>query len=115
MLVCAFALILLASAAALIFGGTSGREKYAVITVAGQETARINLDAVVEAYEYQISPGCTALVEHGQISMCRADCPDKLCVARGVLSDGFAPIICLPNKVVIRIEKDAVSEYDAVS
>ncbi len=39
-------------------------------------------------------------VEHGEVCMKSADCPDKTCVKMGKLSGG-APIVCLPNRLVI--------------
>lgn len=39
-------------------------------------------------------------VEHGEVCMKSADCPDKTCVKMGKLS-GSAPIVCLPNRLVI--------------
>ena len=46
------------------------------------------------------------LVEKGQISMLEADCPDKVCVKQGAISDGARPIICLPNNVLIKLTDD---------
>lgn len=38
----------------------------------------------------------------GQISMSDAECPDKTCVKTGVLRSESIPIVCLPNKLIIR-------------
>ncbi len=43
-------------------------------------------------------------VKNGSISVTDADCPDKICVYTGAVSDGVQPIVCMPNKLVIRIE-----------
>ena len=39
----------------------------------------------------------------GSIGVISADCPDKLCVHQGFLSDSGLPIICLPNRLVIQL------------
>lgn len=43
-------------------------------------------------------------VKNGSISVTDADCPDRICVHTGAVSDGVQPIVCMPNKLVIRIE-----------
>ena len=56
--------------------------------------------------------------EHGRIAVVAADCPDKICVNAGWLSDSASPIVCLPHRLVIRIEKNAAESAlapDAVS
>ena len=40
----------------------------------------------------------------GSISDKDADCPYRLCVMTAPISDGIQPIVCLPHKLVIRIE-----------
>lgn len=37
----------------------------------------------------------------GSIGIVSADCPDKLCVRQGFISDARLPITCLPNRLVI--------------
>ncbi len=45
--------------------------------------------------EVEVRPGCIAIVS--------ADCPDKLCVHQGFISDSRLPITCLPNRLVIQL------------
>ena len=51
------------------------------------------------------------LAQKNSIKMISAECPDKVCVDHGELKKGGAPIICLPNKLVIRWENSS-DEYD---
>ena len=51
------------------------------------------------------------LAQKNSIKMLSAECPDKVCVNHGELKKGGAPIICLPNKLVIRWENSS-DEYD---
>lgn len=43
-------------------------------------------------------------VKDGCISVTDADCPDRICVMTAPISDGIQPIVCMPHKLVIRIE-----------
>ncbi len=42
-------------------------------------------------------------IENGAVRVAFADCPDKVCVNRGAVSDGAVPIVCLPHRLEIRI------------
>ena len=96
---------------------TSQSAKIADISVNGKLYREIDLTAVTEPYTIEIESENgghnTLLVENGGISMQSADCPDKLCVKRGKITNGNYPIVCLPNKITVEI-KDK-SEVDAVS
>jgi hypothetical protein len=48
-----------------------------------------------------INKHCTAQISQGKIRMRESDCPDNRCVKTGWTDK--APIICLPNQVVIEI------------
>ena len=43
------------------------------------------------------------LVEDGGVRMEEANCPDGLCVKQGIITNGNSVIVCLPNRVSIRI------------
>ena len=51
--------------------------------------------------EYQGSKNVIRIQEH-QIYMEDAECPDHICVKMGVLKSSASPIVCLPNKLIIR-------------
>ena len=76
----------------------------------------IDLSAVTEEYSFEVEwPGGgsnTLRVQSGRICVSEADCPDKICVSHGWLSDQATPIVCLPHRLVIQI-KDA-GQLDAV-
>jgi hypothetical protein len=44
------------------------------------------------------------LAEKGRIRFLEADCPDKVCVKTGWLTKKGDVAVCLPNKVIIKIE-----------
>ena len=79
-----------------------------------------DLSQVAEARTYVLedpSGSNTILVEPGRIRVLEADCPDQICVQAGWLTDSAAPIVCLPHRLVIRLENTAGSQpqMDAVS
>ena len=67
----------------------------------------VDLAAVREPETFTITTGHgsnTVLIEPGRICISEANCPDQVCVNTGWLADSAAPIVCLPHRVVIRIE-----------
>ena len=84
--------------------------KVAGITKDDKLLYRIDLSAVKESYTIDLD-GNIILVENGYISMKSADCPDKLCVKQGKISE-IGSIVCLPNKVIIEIDRN--DKTDAV-
>lgn len=42
-------------------------------------------------------------IENGSVFMKDANCPDKLCVKQGNITDSGESIICLPHKIVVKI------------
>ena len=51
-----------------------------------------------------------------KISIIDANCNDQICVNQGPISNTITPIICLPHKIIIKIESDSkLSEIDSIS
>ena len=104
----------LLAAAALIWvlarpGGAGG---WAVIIQDGTETARYPLDTDRtvtiggEAYNVlRISGGGASVIE--------ANCGDHTCVRTGAVSREGETIVCLPHRLVVRIEGGEASGFDA--
>ena len=42
-------------------------------------------------------------VEPGRLRVAAADCPDRICVSQGWLSDQSVPIVCLPHRLIIKL------------
>ena len=64
--------------------------------------------------------GCVNEIEvrPGSIGIISADCPDKLCVSQGFISDTRLPITCLPNRLVIQlrpVSDDAATAPDIIT
>ena len=75
----------------------------------GSLVEKIDLNSVTGEREITLSGDFgdnVILVSNGRIEMKSADCPDKLCVNHGELKSSSSPIVCLPNKVVIKFEEN---------
>ncbi len=118
-----FALILAVSATSIcFFSRISSDETTAEIVQDGTVIKTINLSRITEPEDIIISSPDggtnTVHIEHGAISVSDADCPDRLCVKQGEITNGIYPIVCLPHKLVVRIVKDdgqTPPEVDAVT
>lgn len=75
----------------------------------GSLVEKIDLNSVTGEREITLSGDFgdnVILVSNGRIEMKSADCPDKICVKHGELKSSSSPIVCLPNKVVIKFEEN---------
>ena len=85
-----------------------------VVTVDGQERLRRPL-AMEDSYEIRQQDGSLNViaVEGGAVYMKEANCRDGLCIRQGKMKNGAKTIVCLPHKVVVRLEGDApATEHD---
>ena len=85
----------------------------AVISVDGVVVATVDL-AAAEDGDFRIDelPDVVFTVKEGKIAITSVDCPDKLCVRTGYISNGDESIICLPNRIIVQIEGEA--SFDAI-
>lgn len=91
----------------IFISNVSSPSKVAGIYKDGSLVEKIDLNSVTGEREITISGDYgdnVILVSNGRIEMKSADCPDKLCVNHGELKSSSSPIVCLPNKVVIKFE-----------
>ena len=91
----------------LFFTGSTG--KYATITVDGKTKAILPLDTDTSM---QIDDIGTVVISKGKIRFENASCPDKSCEKTGEIYKEGQSIICLPNRIVIKI--DGESGVDAI-
>ena len=66
----------------------------------------IDLSKVKESYE----ESNTIKVENTGVSIVSASCKDKICIHTGKIKDSSLPIVCLPNKLIIKFESTKESE-----
>lgn len=76
----------------------------------GQLLQSISLSAITDTETIIVTNEGNAVNEielrPGSIGITSANCPDKLCVHQGFISDSLIPITCLPNRLVIQIRKE---------
>ncbi len=106
----------LAAASALLLSARSG-SRVAQLIRDGEVIEEIDLSRVASEYSFTVASEDggynTVSVRPGSIRVTEADCPDKICVEMGWLSDQSAPIVCLPHRLMIRLKGSA--DTDAVS
>ena len=93
----------------------------AVISSEGAEDLVIDLSAVKEPYELRIDAaggGYNLLrISREKVEVLEASCPDKICMRSSAIPGTHLPIVCLPNRLVIRYENAPADSagIDAIS
>lgn len=97
---------------------SKGSHHIAVIKQDGKVIKTIDLDEVKEKTEikipYKDKDYNTIEVEPGRIRFIDADCPDKVCVKTGWISEPGQTAVCLPHKLMIKIDGQN-PKYDQIS
>jgi hypothetical protein len=104
--------VLLAALALFLLFRPGGAGAWVVVTVDGVETARCGLSEErtltigEDAYNVlKISNGMAAVVE--------ANCGDHTCIRTGAISREGETIVCLPHRMVVRVEGGEGAPFDA--
>lgn len=88
-------------------------EKYILIQVDGKDYKKIFFGPEVIGKKIPIETefGYNLIeVGDGKVRVIEADCPDKLDVKQGYISNPGEVIVCLPNRLVIEIKGDSIDE-----
>lgn len=86
---------------------SKGNSRIAEIKQDGKLIKTIDLNKVTEPIEIRIPYGDNyniVYAEKGRIRVTDADCPDKLCVESGWISEPGKNVICLPHRLIISIQ-----------
>ena len=94
------ALLAVCAAAGGLFYALSPKPNYVSVKVNGEELCRLPLDTDTT---YQIADGNTIEIAGGKVRMIYANCPDKICMHTGEISESGQSIVCTPNRVVVAI------------
>lgn len=104
------AVLIIISAASLLYllwPSSDGKIYTAEIYQDGELLFRIPLNPISEPQTFLIESndgGKNEIqIRNGSIGIVSANCPDKLCVHQGFISDSKLPIVCLPNRLVIQL------------
>lgn len=91
------------------FAADENHDKRLIITKDGEITGSYALD---EDMIINIGETNVCEIKDGHAYMKSADCPDQSCVRSHPISDTGENIVCLPNKVVLKIETDKAPAED---
>lgn len=99
---------------------TDGGEKYISIQVDGKEIKKISFGAnmVGKTIDIETQFGYNKIeIGDEKVRVIEADCPDKLDVKQGWISNQSEIIVCLPNRLVVEIksEENEINEIDHIS
>lgn len=84
----------------------SGPGRVVVVNVVGVDVERIALaggERSSRTVRGQIGRSTFEIV-NGRVRMVSSDCPDKTCIKMGWASQPGQVIVCLPNRVVLKVE-----------
>lgn len=106
--VIAAVLIVLSAAAYLFLGKRDSGAGAAEVYANGDVIAKIDLS---EDGVYPISGFDMELtVKDGKICVSHSDCPDKVCERTGYISSSYQSIVCLPNRIAVKIVSSEKSD-----
>lgn len=57
----------------------------------------------------------TIEVKNGYVRVISASCPDHYCMKHKKINKSKETIVCLPNELVVEIQSDKKSEFDAIT
>ena len=88
---------------------------HAEIYLDGTLVKSVYLPTLREPLELEVGSGNRVLLSKDGAEMVWADCPDQSCVACGKTTAAGLPIVCLPNRVIVRLTGGTAEEIDAVA
>lgn len=108
----------LLAAAGIAFGAiqlSKSRGGYAVVIQDGKEVASYPLNVDTSVTFDSPTGYNTLVIKDGKADVTEASCPDKLCVNQHSISYNGETIVCLPNKLVVKIVSEAESDVDIIA
>lgn len=108
------ALVLLLAGLIMVFlaRGQQGDVLYAEIYFDGALIRRVELEAG-KAQEIELDAGNTIAIDGLSASISHATCDDQVCVRTGTLTRAGQSAVCLPHRVVLKLQAED-NEVDAV-
>lgn len=115
-----FILLLISSLWVFIYKSSKDvKGSQAVISKDGNIIETIDLSLVKEPYEFTIKSKNngynTIYVEKDKIKFIEANCPDKLCVKTGLLTNTSDIAVCLPHGIIIEIKNGKDGQMDSLA
>ncbi len=103
-------LLLIAVAGFALFTTLRQNGDVAVLLIDGEETARVPLSENTEQVIETVWGRNTLVIRDGEAYVSEADCPDGICAAHRPISHVGETIVCLPHRVVIKVETSVVQD-----
>lgn len=109
--------VLLMIGIAVLFAFSFNKTKgsgWAVVTCDGEEYGRFRLDQE-QTIEITNEDGLVTnvlVIKDGKADITDAACPDKLCVHQKAIDRAGENLVCLPNRVVVTVERESDTELD---
>lgn len=95
--------------------GIDRRMAVAVVEQDGKEILRLALDEQ-QTVRIPAENGFNVVVVTGRgVLVSEADCPDQICVRQGEISHSGESVVCLPHRLVIRLEGAGDDGLDAMT
>lgn len=96
----------------LIFNGDKVK---AEIVVDGKVVKEVSLEKDM-TFKLEEKPEIEFEIKDKKIRFLHSDCPDKICVHTGFISNGGQTAVCLPNKTAVKITaENSENDVDTVS
>ena len=110
------ALLALGAVAAGVSSRASEGPVKAQVYQGGKLVRMIDLSTVTEPETFELDGAYHDFitVEPGRIRFVDADCPDKTCVHTGWIHEAGQIAACVPNRVMIKLVGQSISEEDTV-
>lgn len=110
-----FVVIMLAILIGVVFWMKTGTEQGNVVVIyqEGKKVQEIPLDKDTEVFIENIYTN-KLIVKDKRVAIVESDCPGRDCVHSGSISGKGRSLVCLPNRVEVRIEGEADSEVDFI-
>lgn len=108
-------LLLVAAAAGIFMLAVRDTGGEAVVLRDGQEVLRLPLSEDAEEVITEGEDSNTVVIRDGTASVTQANCPDKVCVHTGEIRYEGQTIVCLPHKLVVKIEGGEEQSVDVVT
>lgn len=114
-IVLVLALLLVAAAAGLFMLAVRDAGAEAVVVQDGKEILRLPLNEDTEEVITRGEDSNTVVIRGGTARVTEANCPDRVCVHTGEIRYEGQTIVCLPHKLVVKIEGGDNQDVDAVA
>ncbi len=119
------AVLLVLNLLALVFivrgNAANALENYAVIQINGEVVEKIQYSKIsdLRSYSFKIGDEIAEIeIKDGRVRMKAMDksiCPEGICSDTGWIEGSYENIVCLPNKIIVTLEKIEESALDVIS